>query len=132
MKHFFILGILIALLSGCGRPERTLPPEPPANAEANVLSEDEKIEALILALKQLTGATFIRNGKEHTLDEAIAHMRTKWEWKKSEIKTAEDFIRVAASKSSMSGDPYIIRFADGTQRQAGEWFREQLDEKPGD
>jgi Family of unknown function (DUF5329) len=103
-----------------------------ADAETNALTEDEKIEALILALKQLVGAKFIRNGKAHTVDEAIEHMRTKWEWKKSEIKTAEDFIRVAASQSSVSGDPYFIRFADGTQRQAGEWFRAQLDEKPGD
>jgi hypothetical protein len=107
----------------------------PAPAErVNALSETEKIEALILSLKQLVGATFIRNGKEHTLDDAISHMRNKWEWKKSEIKTADDFIRIAGSKSSTSGKAYIIAMPDGTEWQTGDWFRKQLaliEEAPG-
>ncbi len=92
-----------------------------------VLSQGERIETLILSLRELVGARFIRNGKEHTLDKAIAHMRMKWEWKKSEIKTAEDFIRIAGSKSSTSGKPYMIRLQDGTEVKAEEWFSKQLE-----
>jgi hypothetical protein len=99
----------------------------PVTAEMDhLLSENEKIEKLILSLKQIRGAKFIRNGKEYTADEAVAHLREKWEWKKSEIKTAEDFIRIVGAESSVSGEPYLIRFSDGKQRESEAWFREQL------
>ena len=91
------------------------------------LSETEKIEALIVSLRQLVGATFIRNGQEYALDDAITHMRKKWEWKKSKIKTADDFIKIVGSNSSTSGKPYIIRMSDGTEVQTGQWFGKQLE-----
>ena len=91
-----------------------------------VLSQSQKIETLILSLRQLVGAKFIRNEQEHTLDKAIAHMRKKWKWKRSEIKTAEDFIMIVGSKSSTSGKPYMIRLPDGTETKAEEWFSKQL------
>jgi len=90
-------------------------------------SEDEKIEALILSLKQLSAASFIRNGQEYSVDEAMDHMRRKWAWQKSEIRTAEDFIRLAGSKSATSEKPYLIRKADGTETTAEEWFGKQLE-----
>lgn len=92
------------------------------------MSEDAKIEALIQAVGALEGARFVRNGDEHSAADAIEHMRSKWDWKRGDIKTAEDFIRIVGSKSSMSGKPYLIRMADGTEVQAGEWFRERLAE----
>lgn len=90
------------------------------------LSESQKIEALIAELAKLEGATFVRNGKRHTVDEAISHMRMKWKWKASEIKTAEEFIRVAATKSSTSGERYMIIFAGGEEIASADWFRQQL------
>jgi hypothetical protein len=95
--------------------------------DGKAMSEAETIEALIVSLKQLDGATFIRNGKEHTPDETISHMRSKWKWKKSQINTAEDFIRIAASKSSITGKPYKIKLTDGTEVNTKTWFTEQLE-----
>ncbi|MCB9852625.1 MAG: DUF5329 family protein [Phycisphaerales bacterium] len=92
------------------------------------MSEDEKIEGLIAALADLKDATFIRNGEGHNTKEAIEHMRRKWKWKSAEIKTADDFIRIAATGSSMSGKPYVIRFADGREVNSATWFRERLRE----
>lgn len=92
------------------------------------LSELEKIEALIAALAELKDATFIRNGEPHDVTEAIAHMRRKWEWKKDEIATADDFIRIAASRSSTTGTPYRIRFAESREIDAADWFRARLAE----
>jgi hypothetical protein len=100
----------------------------PAAAEAeSVLSEQDKIETLLSSLRQLSGAKFIRNGREHTVDEAVAHIKKKWEWKKTEIKTAQDFITIAGSKSSVSGEPYLMRLSDGTEMKLEEWFHKQLD-----
>src|ERR1051325_1945796 len=70
-----------------------------------VLSEDQKIEALINTIDHLSDATFIRNGREYDCHAAAKHMRDKWNYGKKEIKTAEDFIEKAASKSSISGQP---------------------------
>lgn len=96
--------------------------------QPRALSETEKIEALIAALAVLKDATFFRNGEEHNVTEAIEHMRRKWNWKSAEIKTVEDFIRIAATGSSISGKPYMIRFADGTEVKSATWFRERLRE----
>ncbi len=100
---------------------------PETTEMGKVPSQSENIEILILSLRQLVGARFIRNGQEHTPDEAIVHMRKKWEWKKSKIKTAEDFIRIVGSKSSISGQPYMIRLSDGTEMKSEEWLSKQLE-----
>jgi len=110
------------------------PAKPPADAgtisqgpAAPELSENDKIERLIRSFQELSGATFVRNGKAHTTAEAITHLRRKWHWKRSSIKTAEDFIRIAGSQSSRSGRPYLIRMADGTEMKSEQWFRKQLE-----
>ena len=96
------------------------------SASKSVPDMDGRIEALIDSLREIEDAKFIRNGEEHTVDEAIAHLRGKWEGVKSEIRSAEDFIRNVGSKSSISGEPYRIRFADGSEIAAADWFRDRL------
>jgi hypothetical protein len=71
-------------------------------------------------------ATFIRNGQEHTPKEAVAHVRAKYEHFKKGIKTPEDFIRLAATKSLVSGQPYLIRTRDGKEMPVNVWLSEEL------
>jgi uncharacterized protein DUF5329 len=96
-----------------------------------VFSEPEKIQALISAVEGLNDAVFIRNGKEYTPAEAAKHMRDKWRWKEDEIATAEDFIRIAATKSSVTGKPYVIRYADGREVPSGKFLQKELDRLEG-
>jgi hypothetical protein len=42
------------------------------------------------------------------------------------VNTADDFIRLCASHSILSGDAYLIRFADGRTRTAEDVLREEL------
>jgi hypothetical protein len=42
------------------------------------------------------------------------------------LQTADDFIRLCATGSSMSGKPYLIRFADGHTEPSAQWLRERL------
>lgn len=86
----------------------------------------DEIEALLHFVGGLQGATFIRNGSAHSPSAAEAHLRLKWSNQKKQIKTAEDFIRLCATKSSMSGDPYLIRFADGHEEPAAAVLSAQL------
>ena len=69
-----------------------------------------------------SSCTFIRNGTEYKGSEAAAHIQDKYEYYKDEIKTVEDFIENAASKSAMSGKPYEVR-CDGKILLAADWIR---------
>jgi len=71
-------------------------------------------------------ATFIRNGASHTPAEAVAHIKAKYEHFKPQIKTPEDFIRLAASKSLVTGKPYLVRTPDGKEMRLDVWLGEAL------
>ena len=71
-------------------------------------------------------ATFIRNGQTHSPQEAVDHIKAKYEHFKSEIKTPEDFIRLSASKSLLTGQPYRVRTADGKETRLDEWLTAAL------
>jgi hypothetical protein len=90
------------------------------------LSEKEKIEALITHIENLQDATFVRNGSSYNAKTAGRFLRGKWDSKDKEIHTATDFIEKAASISSTSGKPYIIRFKDGHEANCGDFLREEL------
>lgn len=89
-------------------------------------TEVQRIEALIAAVGRLEGATFIRNGSEHTAAEAADHLRLKWKNAGKRVRTAEDFIRYCATQSSMSGRKYRIRLADGRELDSADWFSAEL------
>jgi len=97
-----------------------------AAATCNAANPDKEIESLLHYLGALDGAVFIRNGSEHTAPEAEAHLRMKWEKQQDQIHSAEDFIRLCGTQSSMSGTPYEIRFKDGKQLPAAEVLRAEL------
>jgi hypothetical protein len=73
-----------------------------------------------------SNATFIRNGTSHTPDEAAAHIKAKYEHFKPEIKTPEDFIRLSASKSLVTGQPYLVRTPEGKETRLDQWLTEAL------
>lgn len=52
--------------------------------------------------------TFIRNGERHSSEEAANHIRKKYEYFKYRIESPEDFIRLCAAKSLISGKPYLV------------------------
>jgi hypothetical protein len=87
-------------------------------AFAASLTEEQKIDALIHSIEVLPGAQFIRNGSAHDGKAAAEHLRQKRRYAGDRIKTASDFIVCCASQSSMSGQPYQIRFANGTTVKA--------------
>lgn len=72
--------------------------------------------------------TFIRNGATYSGKEAAAHMKAKYDYFKREIKTAEDFIRLAASKSELSGRAYLVRTREGKEIPSAEWLASALND----
>jgi hypothetical protein len=95
-------------------------------AHAQDFSEKAKIQYLIASVEALEGAKFIRNEREYDARSASSHLRLKLKTAGNKVKTAEDFIKLCASKSSITGEPYLIRFADGTTVKSEVFFRNTL------
>ena len=95
-------------------------------AHAQDSGEAAKIRYLIGSVEALQGVTFIRNGDEYDAKKAADHLRLKLKMAGERVKTAEDFIRLCGSKSSVSGEAYRMRLPDGTVMNAETFFRERL------
>ena len=115
MKSVLVASIVVlALLSGV------------ANAQEDV--EKKKIDFLLSSVEMMRGAKFIRNGVEHDGKEAAAHLRMKLQKAGGKVRTVDDFIKLCASKSFLSGKPYTIRSSDGKTVNSERYFREKLKE----
>ena len=79
----------------------------------------------LLEYIDVSECTFVRNGKSHDSREAGAHIRRKFGHIKIRVKTAEDFIQYAATKSSISGQPYHV-ICSGKQMTTAEWLTQEL------
>ncbi|EQA45291.1 hypothetical protein LEP1GSC050_3745 [Leptospira broomii serovar Hurstbridge str. 5399] len=117
MRHHSVITILLFTLTLL--PLAGIFSSQPADLET-------EINALLSTLDSCNGCTFIRNGSEHTVHEAKAHLLRKYEATKGRIKTTEDFIVGLASKSSITGIPYKIRFPDGKEIESEKWLMDQL------
>jgi hypothetical protein len=95
-----------------------------ASAQDNI--ERTKIDFLISSVGKIKGAIFIRNGSEYDGKEAAEHLRMKLQKAGGKVQTADDFIRLCASKSFISGKPYMIKSSGGKTINSEEYFREKL------
>ena len=90
----------------------------------------EDLEATIAHLLEYVrtaDVVFIRNGKEHSAEDAAKHIEKKYNHYKKKIKTPEDFIERSATKSMMSGKLYQIRLKDGTVISNKDWLTAELE-----
>ena len=113
-RHYLRLIVLVALLGICTQ---------------SAIAEEDLASTITYLLEYVKNAdvVFIRNNREHTADEAAAHMRRKYEHFKDQMKTPEDFIRFAGTKSSLSGKPYQIRMKDGQTILTQKWLEDALE-----
>ena len=73
-----------------------------------------------------SGVRFIRNGTEHSGAEGAQHLRDKLAKAGDRVKTTDDFIAGIASRSYISGKPYLVKFTDGHTQPTGDWLRAHL------
>lgn len=94
------------------------PLAPPARAE---------IDGLLSRLQAST-CEFSRNGSWYSAAQAKAHLLRKLEYLESRnaIQSAEQFIDLAGSRSSMSGLPYLVRCPNAATVESGSWLLLQL------
>jgi hypothetical protein len=120
LKVRIIGGLFLIMAFMCGP---AVPAEPAA--ETNHLLET--INYLLEFVKN-SDCVFIRNNVEHTASEAAAHMQRKYEYFKDKVQTPEDFIRLTATKSLMTGRLYYVRLRDGEKLTSEAWLLQALDQ----
>ena len=70
---------------------------------------------------------FNRNGRQHTAEEAAAHLELKYARAGKRIDSADEFITRLASSSSFTGKPYLMS-CEGDTLPAGEWMIDALEQ----
>lgn len=98
-----------------------------ASADAPKTQAEQEVHYL-LQYVATSGATFIRNGDEHSAEDAADHMAMKYRRASRYAKTAEDFIDNLASKSSFSGKAYTVVTADGQNLTSRDWLYSALED----
>lgn len=99
----------------------------PANAAPTPGAARAEIDALLGALAT-SGCRFQRNGDWHTAAEARAHLQQKLLAIEAlgTLASAEQFIAKAASGSSLSGKPYLVRCGDAVEVTSADWLTARL------
>jgi hypothetical protein len=71
---------------------------------------------------------FYRNGSWHDSARAVKHLNRMYSWleKRDLVLTTEAFIERAATESSRSGKPYLVRCPNEAELPSAEWLREEL------
>ena len=93
-------------------------PEPKAQAEI----------AHLLDHVATPGCQFNRNGSWHEGAEAKSHLQKKYDYlvKRDLVTNAESFIAGAATESSMSGKPYLVKCGGGKVVASAVYMKEEL------
>jgi hypothetical protein len=111
--------LLLSLLICCVAITATAAPlSPAARAE---------IDGLLVRLVA-SGCEFNRNGSWYTAAEAKSHLLQKLKYLEDRgmVQTTEQFVEMAASRSSISGQPYLVRCGSSGPVQSGQWLRSEL------
>ncbi|MGR5094097.1 DUF5329 family protein [Vibrio maritimus] len=97
-------------------------------ASTNVLADTESDVLYLIDQMQTSSCTFVRNGKNHTGQEASDHLRRKWDYAKDDVTSTQVFIDEVASKSWFTGRAYQV-ICDEQSTSSAEWLTKQLDAK---
>lgn len=84
----------------------------------------DEIQNLLLFVEK-SGCEFERNGKVYDSGQARSHMERKYDNVDQYVDEAEDFIKYAATESSMSGRKYQV-ICDGKKQASAEWLKGEL------
>jgi hypothetical protein len=102
-----------------------------AAAASADISPAAKLEIThLLEYLETSGCQFCRNGTWYDNMKAIrehAEMKYRYFVNKGRIHSAEDFIQWAASRSELSGKPYLVRCGNGSTEPTAQWLNEELD-----
>jgi hypothetical protein len=82
----------------------------------------------LMSRLETSGCEFNRNGTWHTARDAKSHLLRKLKYLEDSgaVQTTEQFIELAASSSSTTGQPYLVKCGGGVAVKSGAWLRSEL------
>ena len=116
MTHRLLAASLLAAIS-LGASAAPTPPAVRAEIDA------------LMAKMSASNCQFERNGSWHDALEARKHLLRKLDYiekRRETLASAEQFIDVAASKSSFSGKPYRVKCGSGEALPSRDWLNREL------
>ena len=118
MRITNILAVILVTLASASSP--AFAADLPATSRA-------EIDALLNRLGT-SGCQFNRNGSWYSSTDAKAHLAKKLNYlvEKRKLDGTEQFIKLAASSSSMSGKPYQVRCGDSQPVASQTWLTTEL------
>ena len=83
---------------------------------------------MLMTRLETSGCQVNRNGTWYPAAETRSHLETKLHYleNRGAVENAEQFIERAASASSMSGQPYLIKCGDDPPMESRAWFSREL------
>ena len=93
---------------------------------APAVADERALITGLLDAVRTSPLTFVRNGAHHDGAAAAKLLSAKYQAARAEIATVEAFISGVGTRSSTSGKPYLVRTADGTERELAGWLAEQV------
>ena len=93
---------------------------------ADVPPEQQPEVRHLIRFVQSSPCVIRRNGKTHSGTEAASHIREKYDYFRSKIKSTEDFIKYSATKSTMSGKYYTVLCEGRKPMRTKDWLLKEL------
>jgi hypothetical protein len=91
----------------------------------SLLADTEEEIQHLLEFIESSGCEFERNGTVYDSSKARSHIERKYDYIESRVDQTEDFIKYAATESSMSGRKYQVT-CNGKQQASADWLRDEL------
>jgi hypothetical protein len=109
LTHLFIFSLLIN-----------------ADALADVpAGQVSEVNHLLVFVKN-SGCIISRNGTDHPAVKGISHIEKKYDYFRDDIKSTEEFIEYSATKSTMSGDYYMVSCPGKEAIRTQDWLMSEL------
>ncbi len=86
----------------------------------------DEIEHLLRFVEN-TNCQYERNGEMYTGKEAAEHIKKKYNYFKEKIDTAEKFIELSATKSTLSGKYYMVHCNGKPKINSQKWLLQELE-----
>jgi hypothetical protein len=82
----------------------------------------------LLSKLSVSGCQFNRNGTWFSASDAEGHLLRKLKYieARSTVQSTERFVELAASKSSSSGKPYLVKCGSRSPVESRQWLHDQL------
>jgi len=100
----------------------------PYTAKAVPTTDTDNAVQYLIGYVANSDMVFIRNADRYTGPEAAEHMERKYQHFRKKISSPEDFIKLCATRSLMTGKPYSVITPQDQEKMTGEWLLEVLQE----